>query len=131
MSIRPEIKPYAAIVNGNMASVTVTSTPTIIQKISMVSYAYSWTGSTPVGTLAVQVSNDYSIDAQGATSNAGTWNTIYFYYGGVLANSVAVTGNTGNAYIDIPQISSYAIRTVYTKGSGTGTLQATINGKVM
>jgi len=95
----------------------------------MLAYSYSWVGSTPVGTITVQVSNDYSLNPVGAVLNAGTWNNLIFNVGGTPTSSIAVSGNTGNGFLDI-QLGGYAIRTVYTKGSGTGTLQATIAGKV-
>lgn len=129
MAFRPELKPYSVIENGNMAG-SITSDVTIIQKISMLSYSYSWSGSSPAGSISVQVSNDYSIDAQGAVKNSGTWNTLTFLSGGSAVTSVAVSGNTGNGFIDLFQTGAYAIRTVYTRVSGTGTLQALINGKV-
>lgn len=130
MSIRPEIKPYSVITNGNMAG-SLTSSVTIIQKISMLSYGYSWSGSSPVGTVSVQVSNDYSIDAQGRVSNTGTWSTIAFRDStGAAVTSLPVTGATGSTFIDVTQTGAYAVRTLYTFTSGTGTLQAVINGKV-
>lgn len=129
MSIRPEIKPYPVILNGSMAG-NITSSVTIIQKLSMISYGLSWAGTTPVGTIQVQVSNDYSIDATGETANAGTWNAITFSSAGLLVSSIPITGNTGNGFIDIDQIAAYAIRVVYTRTSGTGTLQCVLNAKV-
>lgn len=129
MSIRPEIKPYPVILNGSMAG-NITSSVTIIQKLSMISYGLSWIGTTPVGTIQVQVSNDYSIDATGETANAGTWNAITFSSAGLLVSSIPITGNTGNGFIDIDQIAAYAIRVVYTRTSGTGTLQCVLNAKV-
>lgn len=129
MAFRPELKPFLVITDGDMSG-NITSDPTIIQKISMLSYSYSWSGSTPVGTVSVQVSNDYSLDAQGNTANAGTWNTLTLNVGGVPSTTVAVSGNTGNGFIDIDQLGAYAIRTIYTAGSGTGTLQCMIAGKV-
>ncbi len=129
MSIRPELRPFPVITNGDMSG-SLTSLPTIIQKLSMVSYSYSWVATDPVGTISVQVSNDYAIDAQGNTSNAGTWNTIFFVdTSGAVVTSFAVSGNTGNGQVDI-QTGAYAIRTLYTSESGTGSLQAIINGKV-
>lgn len=129
MSMRPEIRPYNVISNGSMAS-SLTSLVTIIQKLSMVSYSYSWSGTSPVGAVSVQLSNDYSVDAQGNVSNAGTWNTISFNDGtGTPVSSFAVTGNTGSGMVDV-QTGAYAIRTLYTRTSGTGTLQVVINGKV-
>lgn len=129
MAFRPEIRPYAVIKDGSMAT-SLTSVVTIIQKISMLSYAYSWSGTSPSGSVSVQVSDDYSIDATGQVANAGTWNSITFLSSGSLTTSAAISGNTGNGYIDIFQTGAYAIRTIYTRVSGTGTLQVTINGKV-
>lgn len=130
MSTRPQLSPFLVITNGDMSLASLTSSVTIIQKISMLSYAYSWVGSTPVGTIIVQVSNDYSVNPMGNVNNAGTWNTLTFNVAGTPTSSIAVSGNTGNGFVDIDQLGAYAIRTVYTKGSGTGTLQCTINGKV-
>lgn len=129
MAFRPELKPFKVITNGAMSG-NITSAVTIIQKISMLSYAYSWTGTSPVGAVSVQISNDYSVDTQGNTSVAGTWNTITFYSAGSAVTSVAVSGNSGNGQIEVFQTGAYAIRTVYASTSGTGTLQCTINGKV-
>lgn len=130
MSSRPLIKPHTVINSGDMSAASITSDVTIIQQLSMISYGYSWTGTSPVGTIAVQVSNDYAIDAGGTVSNAGTWNALYFSSAGSSVASVAVTGNTGNGFIDLTKLAGYAIRTVYTKTSGTGTLQCKLNAKV-
>lgn len=129
MSIRPELRPFSVITNGNMSG-NLTSLVTIIQKLSMLSYSYSWAGTEPSGTISVQVSNDYAIDAQGNASNAGTWNTLFFIDNtGAVVTSFAVSGSTGSGQVDV-QTGAYAIRTLYTSDSGTGSLQAVINGKV-
>jgi hypothetical protein len=112
-----------------MSAVSITSDVTIIQQLSAISYGFSWTGSSPVGTIAIQVSNDYSIDAGGTVVNAGTWTALDLTYGGSVVSTVPVTGNTGNGLIDI-ETGAYAIRAVYTKTSGTGTLQAKLSAKV-
>ncbi len=130
MSTREKIKPYAVIQNGNMSQATITSSPTIIFGISIVSYGYSWAGTSPVGSVSVQLSNDYSLDSVGVVLNAGTWNTISFDLAGSVVTSAPVSGNTGNGLIDVALTGAYAIRTVYTKISGVGTLQAVITGKV-
>ena len=130
MSTRPLIKPYSVITVGNMASASITSSVTIIQSLSMLSYAYSWSGTSPVGTIKVQVSNDYSVDPAGAVKNSGTWNDMTFTSAGSSVSSLAVSGNTGNGFIDMSNLSGYALRTVYTKTSGTGTLQCVLNAKV-
>jgi len=130
MAIRPELKPYKVISSGDMSG-SLTSAVTIIQKLSMLSYHYSWAGTSPVGTVSVQVSNDVTLDAQGNILNAGTWETLAFTdTTGATVTTFAISGSTGNGGVDVCQTAFYAIRTIYTRASGTGTLQATINGKV-
>lgn len=130
MSTRPYFVPYPVIDAESMAS-SITSDVTIIQKLSMPSYSYSWSGTSPVGTISVQISNDYSQNADGSVKNEGTWTAIYFQLdGGSMVNSAPVTGNTGTGFIDVPITGAFAIRTVYTRASGTGTLTATLAAKV-
>ena len=130
MSTRPRITKFPVIVNGDMSAATITSSATIIQDLSMIGYSFTWTGSSPVGTIAVQVSNDFALNAQGGVANAGTWNTITIEYQGAPVQSVPVTGNTGNGFIDIDATGAYAMHVVYTKTSGTGTLNSVVNAKV-
>ena len=129
MSSRPFLKPFAVVTNGDMSG-SITSAVTIVQQLSMISYGYSWSGTSPVGTISIQASNDYSVDAGGTVKNAGTWNTLTVESGGSAVSSVALTGNTGNGLIDVVQTAGYALRTVYTRTSGTGTLQVIVNAKV-
>lgn len=123
MASRPILSPFPVIVNGNMAS-SIISDVTVIQNTSMVSYDISWTGTAPVGTMSVQVSNTYSQNADGSVRNAGNWTTL------TLSAPTPVSGATGNGFIDVDATGSYAIRLVYTRASGTGTMNATISGKV-
>ncbi len=137
MSMRTNLRPQAVIpsplgspANGASMAANITSAPTILQSLSKVSYAFSWSGTSPVGTLSAQVSNDYSVLPTGVVNNAGTWNTIPLLLSdGTTATSVAVTGNTGSGFFDI-STSAYACRVLYTFTSGVGTLAATVNGKV-
>lgn len=137
MSSRPQFNPTIVVSptpsprapTGTMSG-NITSLPTIVQKLSMISYAVTWAGTTPVGTISIQVSNDYSQNADGTVANAGTWNTITFEYNGSSATSVPVSGNTGNGFIDIEATAAYAIRLIYTAASGTGAMGVIVNGKV-
>lgn len=129
MSSRPIFSPAPVITNGNMSG-SLTSKVTVIQNISMVSYGLSWTGSSPVGTAQVQVSNDYATNAAGQVSNAGTWTTLVLSVSGTPSSTIPISGSPGTAFIDIDGLAAYAIRLVYTFTSGTGSLQAIINGKV-
>lgn len=130
MSTRTTFRPKSVITNGDMSATSITSDVTVLQSLTRLSYAAKWTGTTPIGTIAVQVSNDYSLNADGTVNNAGTWNTLTVEYNGTLVTSVPVTGNTGNGFIDVEATAAYAARLVYTKTSGTGTLNVTINAKV-
>lgn len=124
MSSRPQIRPFQVITNGDLNS-NITSAVTVIDDLSMISYSYSWSGTSPSGTVSVQVSNDYSKNADGSVRNAGTWNTL------PLSNTPSLSGNTGNGGIDIDANGFYAIRTVYTSISGSGSLQSFVVCKVM
>lgn len=123
MSTRPMIGPYPVITNGDMSG-NLTSLITIIKSLSLVSYSLTWSGTAPVGNISVQVSNDYSITSNGEVNNPGTWNTL------PLSASTAVTGNNGMGFIDIDANAGYALRVVYTKVSGIGSLNVIVAGKV-
>ena len=130
MASRPLIKPFPVIggtgphaVSGDL-SANITSLPTIIDNLSMASYSLSWVGSSPSGAVNVQVSNDYSENADGTVRNAGTWNNL------PLSISPFVSGNTGNGFIDIDAQAGYALRLTFTYISGTGVLSALVTGKV-
>ncbi len=124
LSSRFFLEPYKVITNGDMSQSSITSSVTIINRMPNISYSVSWTGSSPVGTITVQESNDYSLNPDGSVRNAGTWNTM------ALSGSATVSGNADNGIIKLSQVPSFAIRLVYTGSSGTGTLNAVVTGKV-
>lgn len=130
MSSRPLIKQYHAINDGSM-SADITSVISHIPMVTVGSYAYSWSGSSPIGDISVEVSNDYSPGGiEGTPANAGTWTAIYFTLNGSsVVNSAPVSGNSGTGLIEWSTGAAY-IRTKYTRTSGSGTLQAYLNGKV-
>ncbi len=123
MSSRPQFSPYAVIKDGDMSD-DITSDVTIIQKLSLIAYAITWDGTSPLGTIIVEVSNDYTQDAQGIVKNPGTWNALQ------LSNPTPVSGNTGEGFIDIYATAGYALRFRYVRGSGSGVMQAIVSGKV-
>lgn len=130
MSTRTGLRPQAVITSGDMSAVSITSTPTILQSLTRVSYEATWSGTSPVGTLSVQVSNDYSLHQDGTVNNAGNWVSLVLNVSGTPSTTVSVSGNTGSDFIDVDGTAAYAVRLIYTKGSGVGTLNATVNGKV-
>lgn len=128
MSTRTVLRPNI-LLTLNLAS-TVASQPTILQSLSLVNYAISWTGTTPVGTLALETSSDYQIAPSGTVINAGTWNIAPLGVNGAYATSIAISGNTGVGTIDVLQTGTYAVRLLYTAASGTGTMTIIVSGKV-
>lgn len=121
---RPLAK-HQVVTDGDM-SAPITSEVTITSLLSMLSYDISWDGTAPDGAVTVEVSNTYSLGADGKTVlNPGTWTTL------TLSAPTNITGDTGNGFIDIDATAAYAVRLVYTPNSGTGRLNVTVNGKVM
>lgn len=100
---------------ANMSSTnTVTSTVSETQYMDNIGIIVNWTGTSPVGTLAVQASNDQS-----------TWVSLDF------GSAISISGSSGSHNIDINQFPYTHIRSVYTNASGTGTLNSTITVKQM
>ncbi len=130
MSTRTGLNPHVVIDAGDMSAATITSEATLLQSLSMASYEVSWTGSTPIGTLALQVSNSYALGPTGQVSAVGTWTTVPVDLSGGEVTSIPITGNTGNGFIDVSSHAGYAMRLLYTKTSGTGALTAVFKGKV-
>lgn len=130
MSNRTALRPHAVITAGDMSASTITSEATVLQSVGNVSYEVSWAGTSPVGTLALQVSNTFSVASAGGTGAAGTWTSVPLEVNGAEVSTIAISGNTGNGFIDITMNAGYAMRLLYTKGSGTGSLTATVAGKV-
>lgn len=123
MASRPILAPFSVVSDGDM-SAAIISDVTIIQNVSMISYDISWSGSSPEGTISIEVSNTYSKNQDGSVRNPGNWTEL------ILSTNTEVTGNSGAGFIDIRELSSYAIRLVYTPASGTGLLNVMAAGKV-
>lgn len=130
MSTRTNLRP-TTVINAKSMSSSIISSPTILQSISAVSYVVIWSeGSTPVGSLSVEVSNDFSLEADGTVKNAGIWVPITLTLSGSPVTGIPVSGDSGSGFIDVPGISAYAIRLHYTRSSGSGTMTSIVNGKV-
>ncbi len=129
MSTRTNLRPQQVISAGDMSD-DIVSDPTILQSLSKLSYAMSWTGTSPVGTVSVEGSNDYSLDCNGNVLNAGTWSVLTLQVNGLPTTTVTITGNTGSGIIDITDTAIYALRLIYTAGSGVGSLTTYVTGKV-
>lgn len=96
----------------NLATASTTSTVTEVQNMDNIGIVMNWTGTSPVGVVTIQVSNDQL-----------TWASLDF------GSAIAVSGDTGNNVIDIAQLPYSYLRAVYTKTSGTGTLFSSLTCK--
>lgn len=116
---------FQNITSGNMALTSVTSTVSNILNLDNIGFEATWSGSTPIGVISIEVSIDYAQDSFGNVTNSGTWTALSF------TPTPAVSGNTGSLYIDMNQLSAPWLRAKYTKTSGTGTIQGYICGKMV
>jgi len=104
---------------ADLSQSTVTSTVTDVRYEDNLGILVSWTGSSPSGSLQIQVSNDYNA----LTGSAGTWIALSF------GSALSISGNSGSFDVSIAQLPYAYIRAVYTKVSGSGTLFANLTGK--
>lgn len=111
------LKNYHIISAASMAA-SVTSDPQPIQFQDNIGIELVWTGSA-VGVFSVQVSINYDP----LTNNAGSWVTL------TLSPGITAGGTDDTAYIELNQLSAPWVRIVYTRTSGTGTLDAYIAAK--
>lgn len=122
--------PQGSPANSGSMAANITSAPTLLGGISVCSYSFSWAGTSPIGTISIQGSNDYALNPAGQVDVAGTWNTLYVNYQGNAVTTVPVSGNTGTGLIDLGVTGIRALRAIYTAGSGTGTMTCIFNGRV-
>lgn len=118
------LRKFQTITAGDMSAASITSAVTNIETHDNIAIQLNFTG-TPVGTFAVEVSVDYERDSHGNVIDSGTWVPI------TLSPAPAAAGADGSILIDLNQLASPWIRVVYTKTSGTGSLDAFISAKML
>lgn len=127
---RPIIAPNTAkaVINAGDMSGSLTSAVSIIQFLPGISYDIAWTGS-PTGTFQVQVSNTYAANADGTQKTAGNWTTLpTSSFSGTYP---VPSGSAGAGFIDVVGTEAYAVRILYTRTSGTGSLTVIPCAKVL
>ena len=124
MSRKNNLRQFPSIVNGDMSLASITSAVTNIQFLDNISIQLNFSGS-PTGTFAIQVSVDYVQDDNGNVVTPGNWVAIS------LPSTPVASGSPGSIVIDLNQLATPWIRVVYTKSSGTGTLNSFISGKML
>lgn len=130
MSDRPRIVPNLnkPLFDAVSTASSITGPATIINGLPGISYDIAWTGTT-TGTFAVQVSNSFSLNADGSVANAGNWNTLP--PAAFIGTIPAPAGSPDHGFIDVVGTEAYAIRLVYTRTSGTGTMTVLAAAKVL
>lgn len=124
MSRKNNLLKYQTITNGDMSLASLTSAVTAIQFLDNIGVQLNFSG-TPTGSFQIQVSADYAQDGEGNVQNGGNWIPV------LLPSSPAASGSAGVIYIDLNQLSAPWIRVVYTRVSGSGTLNAFITAKML
>lgn len=109
------------IVSGDM-SASLSSSIIEVKLQDNIGIQLNWTG-TPTGTFDVQVSDDYFRDFMGNVINAGNWITL------TLSPAIIASGAADKAFIDINQTGASYMKVIYTRVSGTGTLNGFMSGK--
>lgn len=112
------------LMNAVSMGASATSSAVGIQYLDNVAIQLNFTG-TPTGTFAVQGSLDYSQTSTGTVINAGNWIPL------TLASSPVASGAAGTILLDLNQLSFPWVRVVYTRSSGTGTLDSYISAKAV
>lgn len=116
---------FKTVTAGDL-SANLTSPVTDIRYLDNIAIQLIFTG-TPTGTFVVQGSLDYmrAFSEEARAVNAGTWTTI------TLGSTLAASGAAGNILVDLNQLSFPYIRVVYTRTSGTGSLDMWVEGKAV
>lgn len=128
------LRQFQTITSGDMSTVSITSAVTCIQWLDNVGIQFNWTGA-PVGNFSVEVSADYAQDTEGNVTNAGHWAPLTLTYlsgPNTFTSGTSIPSSVGSPiYLDLNQLSAPWIRQVYTKTSGSGTLDAFITCKMV
>lgn len=113
---RKNVLPIQLLTNKSLAT-SFTSQAVLTTYTDNISFQINVTTTDSIGTFAVQVSNDYSVDnVTGAVLNSGTWNPL------TLGGTPTVNANDTVIDISLNQVPFNAIQLAYTTGTpGTGT----------
>lgn len=96
-----------------------TSSATFVGYTDNHGIAISWTGTSPIGSLVVEVTNDV-IDQPSITPS---WIALDF------GSAITISGASGNHLINVNQGPYHALRMRYVFTSGTGNLTAKLTSK--
>lgn len=106
------IRGYKMVDAGDM-SADITSSEVNVINLDKASIFVSWTGSSPVGVLKVEAKN----------ADNGSWFELD------MGGPIDVAGNDSNHILLFNELLHNALRIVFTRTSGTGTLNAVLVAK--
>lgn len=95
------------------------SDQTSVHNLDKASIHVTWTGTSPIGVLKVEATND------SPENPSAVWREVSF------GSTIDISGNSGSHDLIFNEIPFNAIRLVYTATSGTGTLTAALSAKVV
>lgn len=102
----------AVITDGSMAG-DLTSATVPVEYNWGVGFQITWSGSSPVGVIYAEASCD---DLRGTASSATNWTEL-------SGTTLNVSGNTGSLVMQLVDLSVSAVRLIYDRSSGSGTMQ--------
>ena len=115
--------PVIQIITAGDMSADITGPATNISYLDNVAIQLNFTG-TPTGTFSIQGSLDHK-EYNGQIVNAGNFVPLTF------SSTLAASGAAGQILLDLNQLSFPYIRIVYTRTSGSGSLDAYISAKAV
>lgn len=113
MSRKNVIRGYKVIADGDI-STNLVSEVTNVTNLDNVGYLVEWSGTSPSGTISVEVQ-----------SGPSGWCPLDF------GSPISVSGNSGSIVLNINQIPFENIRVSYAATSGSGLLNVTLSSKVV
>jgi len=113
------IQPYKAIDAGDMSGDITQSPPTDAIYLDNMCYHIVWSGSSPVGEIKVQVTND-DYDKTGVVP---TWTDLDF------GTTIGISGSSGSHILSVNQYPGKWVRIKYIRTSGSGTLNVKLVAK--
>jgi hypothetical protein len=117
-------KTWQGVVNGDM-SATFNGPAHDVRGVDNIGAEFVWTG-TPTGTLKLQASSDPPTDNSSGPPANVTWNDVP---ASMATFPSQPAGGPSSCIVPVLNFPWAWLRVVYTRTSGTGTLQAYFNGK--
>jgi hypothetical protein len=115
------LDPFLVVERGDMSG-NITSAASVVRSYDMVTYFIEWSGSAPVGSLSFEYVQKESINPA-----LEHWEQIDL--GPAVGSYIPISGNSGSHTIIFSIVPFVKLRAVYTRSSGTGSLDITIVAK--